>query len=259
MAFGIDSNVDAFSFDPTLTGALKAGVTGAAPSAAEVMRRKMFDEALKRSMGMIRAQRGMGAAAGARLGAQTQSQLSTEGAQQAAMLRAQELQQAIAQMLAQQQSAQQGHYQQQQLKQQADMFNAQQNQALTGSIMNMVGGMGQAAMGMFSDKRVKEDIKDAKENDMKEFMSALKGYTYKYKKDSPAPQSKNGEVGVMAQNLEKTRLGKKLVEEVKKFKMDGKGEMKEAGSVKMIRKEALGAALAGLGYLAKKIDALEKK
>ena len=66
-------------------------------------------------------------------------------------------------------------------------------------------GMGLSAAAMFSDERGKCDIEEI---DPSDFLDSLTGYKYKYK------DKKHGEgqqVGVMAQDLEKSEAGSKLV------------------------------------------------
>lgn len=60
----------------------------------------------------------------------------------------------------------------------------------------------------FSDERLKENIQPVDQNDFKEMKKHLKAYKFNYKSD------KHGQgdwVGVMAQDLEKSRLGRTLV------------------------------------------------
>jgi hypothetical protein len=73
-------------------------------------------------------------------------------------------------------------------------------------------GMGAAAMyyggAKFSDERLKTDIKPVAKSELKELKKLLKAYTFRYKN----PVHGEGEyVGVMAQDLEQSRLGKTLV------------------------------------------------
>lgn len=61
---------------------------------------------------------------------------------------------------------------------------------------------------LFSDERLKEDIKEISPSEMAEMKKNLKAYSFKYK----SPEHGEGEyVGVMAQDLEKSRLGRTLV------------------------------------------------
>jgi hypothetical protein len=74
----------------------------------------------------------------------------------------------------------------------------------------MVGGgtsLASAAI-MSSDRRVKTDIREASKEDLKELQSKLTPYIFKYK---DAIFGKGDFVGVMAQDLEKSKLGRTLV------------------------------------------------
>lgn len=83
------------------------------------------------------------------------------------------------------------------------------------------GGGGQSA----SDENVKKNVKESSDASkvITEFMDALKSYTYEYKKGAKQPGGKpnpEGEVsGVMAQDLEKTELGKQMVTDTKNGKV----------------------------------------
>lgn len=60
----------------------------------------------------------------------------------------------------------------------------------------------------FSDERLKTEIKPVTKDDLKEMKAKLKAYTFKYKSEIHG----RGEfIGVMAQDLEKSKLGKTLV------------------------------------------------
>lgn len=68
---------------------------------------------------------------------------------------------------------------------------------------------GQLGAGTLSDERAKNKVKDGKDK-LRKFLEASKGYEYEYR------DKKNGRgkhVSPMAQNLEKTALGKTMVEE----------------------------------------------
>lgn len=84
---------------------------------------------------------------------------------------------------------------------------------------NMIGaGATVAAAGVkASDERLKTDIAPVNKDDLAEMKAALKAYSYKYK------DSKYGDgefIGIMAQDLEKSKLGKTLVvEDENGFKM----------------------------------------
>jgi len=72
-----------------------------------------------------------------------------------------------------------------------------------------------------SDKRAKKDIKASKDkasreldkmagsgSDQRKFLDALQSYEYKYKHEG---KGATPQMGIMAQDLEKTRLGKQMV------------------------------------------------
>ena len=74
-----------------------------------------------------------------------------------------------------------------------------QSSRLTGAIT--------AGAAVLSDKRLKHNIEDASD-DAKAFIAALKPYKYDYKDKK---FGKGKQLGIMAQDLEKTKLGKKAV------------------------------------------------
>lgn len=85
-------------------------------------------------------------------------------------------------------------------------FQGALSQPTTGE--RVLGGVKDAAtIAMMSDRRLKTDIKDGSE-DADEFLAGLKAYRYRYK------DPKHGEgdqLGILAQDLEKTRLGKQAI------------------------------------------------
>lgn len=131
-------------------------------------------------------------------------------------------------LLAKQQAAAKG------LSVQSDQNNAQMGAAALGAIATI----GAAA----SDKRVKKDVEPA-DRDVEDFLSALSAKKYKY----TDPKYGFGEyLGIMAQDAEKTPMGKDIV-----FEKDG---------VKHVDlKRAFGAALASMAYLNKKVNKLERE
>lgn len=60
----------------------------------------------------------------------------------------------------------------------------------------------------FSDERLKENIQPVDQNDFKEMKKHLKAYKFNYKSDK---HGRGDWIGVMAQDLEKSRLGRTLV------------------------------------------------
>lgn len=88
----------------------------------------------------------------------------------------------------------------------------QQKQQAFGSVLSGGGAIGALAL---SDKRAKKDIKPA-DKDVDDLLDNLKPSSFKYKDES------NGEgeqTGIMAQDLEKSKVGKKMVHETPKGKM----------------------------------------
>jgi len=85
----------------------------------------------------------------------------------------------------------------------AQMAHQQARQGLLGTVGSVVGAI-------FSDKRVKKDLGKISKADIEEFKKSIKPYRFKYKDESMG----DGEwVGVMAQDLEKSKLGRTVVEE----------------------------------------------
>lgn len=73
---------------------------------------------------------------------------------------------------------------------------------------NLLGqGITGAAM-YFSDERLKENIQPVDKNEFKEMKKHLKAYRFNYKSDK---HGRGDWIGVMAQDLEKSRLGRTLV------------------------------------------------
>jgi hypothetical protein len=120
------------------------------------------------------------------------------------------------------------------------------NAQLTGSALSALGQVGGAFAGRppqaaaTSDKRVKENIRESDDIDIDNFLKQLVPYRFKYKEDTGLPQ--NDRLGIMAQDLEKSRIGSEIVRE-------------DSDNVKNIDlMEAVPKILASLGYLNKKID-----
>jgi len=100
---------------------------------------------------------------------------------------------------------------------QMSMGNAQAAaQIAQGNQMSNMIGQGTTAYAMYaSDERLKTDIKPVNKEDLAELRAAIKPYAYKYINSDLG----EGEfIGVMAQDLEKTKLGKTIIEEIDGFK-----------------------------------------
>lgn len=151
--------------------------------------------------------------------ATTQAQLGQEALSQQAQL-AQQAQMQMnalnAQMAALQVQAAQGNQQAaielEKLKQQgflgAKGLQTQQQAAGQQFAGGLVSGLAEAGATAFaSDSRLKTDIKNASK-DLREFMAAARGHKYKYKNEM---HGKGSQYSPMAQDLEKTKIGKSMV------------------------------------------------
>lgn len=129
----------------------------------------------------------------------------------------------------------------------ADAGLEAQRQAQKSQMIGQIGGtIGAIAA---SDENVKKDIKKGSATDkIEEFLGALKSYDYKYKdKQANGKENPEGEVtSVMAQDLEKSDLGKQMV----KDGPDGK---------EVDYGQGLAAMLAGIAELNERTKKLEKK
>lgn len=102
-----------------------------------------------------------------------------------------------------------------------------------------------AAM-MMSDKNVKKDIKEISPKDIEEFATKLKASAFKYKQPN-GESYQDGEVtGIMAQDLEKSKIGKQMVVDSPEGKM-------------VDMKKAVPATLAAVSEIMKRIKKLESK
>jgi len=130
---------------------------------------------------------------------------------------------------------------------------AAQREAKSG-ILSGLGSLATTAM-MFSDKRVKKDIKATTTkasreldkmagsgSESRKFLDALQSYEYKYKHEG---KDATPQMGIMAQDLEKTRLGKQMVVE------------NELGVKQVDFGRGFGALLASQAELNKRIKKLE--
>lgn len=81
--------------------------------------------------------------------------------------------------------------------------------AFEGGLLNTAGNIG--AGYMISDKTKKKDVADVPANDLEEFMASLDPKSFKYKDPNQPGASGGDNVGVMAQDVEKTPIGKTAV------------------------------------------------
>lgn len=96
-----------------------------------------------------------------------------------------------------------------------------------------------------SDKEMKKEIKSA-EKSTEDFLNKLSAKSYKYKDTSKPGTFEGDNYGIMAQDLEKSEMGKSLVVDTEEGKM-------------VDTKKGFGAVLASMSELNKRIAALEKR
>lgn len=96
-----------------------------------------------------------------------------------------------------------------QLKGLAESDRTQQgkDEKFTGDVMSKIGT---AMAAMMSDEREKKDVRPAGD-DLDEFMSSLDPKAFRYKDLSKGGTAPGEQVGVMAQDLEKTKVGRTMV------------------------------------------------
>lgn len=215
--------------------------SGIAPSIAQQQLGQATDQQSRQAMAMAASQRGSSNPALAFRQAQIgNQQMGLENAQAGAIMGEQERRQAD-QFIAQQAAAQRG------VALQQSMANQQADTAQRGQNLGMISGLGGAALGASSksDENAKENIEPAKDsaNEIETFMNAIKEYNYNYKSKKDGTGDKTG---VMAQDLEKTKVGKTMVDQ-------------DASGQKVVdTNKAIGAILAGMADLNKKIKKMEK-
>lgn len=90
-----------------------------------------------------------------------------------------------------------------------------------GNLLGGIAGIGGSIAGMFSDKDLKKNIKPG-EREVEELLANIKPETYEYKDDS---MGEGTHLSPMAQDLEKSEVGKSLVEDTPEGKVvdTGKG------------------------------------
>ena len=194
------------------------------PSAAEAQLQQASEANQRQAMALASSGRGNPALA-SRFAGQQQAQVGQQAAQQSAALRAQEQQAATTQLGSVLQGARQQELGTEQQRIQREQIAAgERNAALAaqaqadaaksaakaskqGGLMGMFGSLG---AGMMSDERKKEDKEHVADSDVEEFYSALQPKSYKYKDPHEAGASGGEKVGMMAQDVQETKLGDKL-------------------------------------------------
>ena len=205
-------------------GQQAAGVGG--PTAAQAQLQSATDQNMRSALAMAASGRGNAALAGQNAGRQ-RALMGQQAAQQSAALRAEEQQSAQAQLGSVLQGMQQtelGIEQQfiarEQMQANAEAAAKQRavdraatRSGATGSQQGGIMGMGSAVIAALSDETTKKDKKDVPDSDVTEFYKALESKTYKYKDPHQVGASEGEKVGMMAQDVDQTELGKKLFTE----------------------------------------------
>jgi len=207
----------------------------------ETPSQKQFAEQLQQTQrlqkGMVGSVRGLSGERARRYGQDFGSRLETEGRPRLASIRATEMQdaeEALTRFQGQRDALAlqylQMAYSAEDAKRMADleyqnMIQAFRDQKLAeykqridremGIFGGITGAVGRIAA-MFSDKNTKQNVSGVKSGEVNDFLGALKGYTYEYKdefkKHPQANDSKN--TGIMAQDLEKSSIGRTIIKEV---------------------------------------------
>lgn len=201
---------------------LKDKISGKTQTISELQYKQALDDLVKNQQSAVASSRGVSNTGLAQrnsmqIGAQAGLDIGRESA--AAKLAEQNQAQ---QMLLNQASAQRG------VAAQSAAANLQAQQQQQKNYQDIIGRIGGAAAGgtsgggggaaATSDENLKQDIKPSNGDASKvisEFMDALKSYTYEYKnKSNNGIKNPDGEVtSVMAQDLEKSPVGKRAVKE----------------------------------------------
>lgn len=258
---------------------LQGRASGQTPSLAEAQLRAAQDRSLAQQLAAARGARGGNQAALQRALVRQQGQTAAELAQQGAearMAEQQQAQQQLGQMIVQEQQladqlaqnylaqgftiAQARQQAQADLEKtnlgianqtnlanlQARIGNQEAVARVGGSLFEAAGTVGAGFASQKSDKNSKKDIKKA-DKEVKSFLDALQAYSYNYKNPKEKGASKGKSTSVMAQDLEKSSIGKSFVEKMS----DGKKGVNYA--------KGFGAIVAAQAHLNKRLNELESK
>lgn len=242
--------------------------TGQQAGAGELAVNRQMGQATAAQQAQARMARGSNSALAARTAARNTADLGVAGAGQAQMAALNDQTAARGQLAGVLGQQQQGAYQQQGLTQQQYVA---QNQAQLGYLGQLLGldqaqmqamlakanmglqdqGHGAALMQQAgtaiaaSDKKLKTDIKAAGDA-ADELMSKLRPVSYRYKDEQKYGEGKR--LGILAQHLEESKLGKSVVADLP----DGAGKGFDIG-------KGLSAALAGVARLHERLSVVEGK
>lgn len=247
---------------PAVIQQLSQQALGQGPSLAEAQLKSATNRNLAQQLAAAASMRGRNPAAAQRQVLMQQGDAGRQLAEQSAVARLQEQQQAMQQLTNQQQLADamtqnttqagfQAALAPKTANQQYDLARAgirQQNNAadkqLSGQIMGQIAGAGATAM-MASDENNKKNIRSGSK-DVSKFLDTLSAKNYEYKDDSAPGTTKGKRVGIIAQDLEKSDMGKTLVKDTPNGKM-------------VDTVQGFGAVLAAQAELNERLKALEGK
>lgn len=227
--------IKGFSMDPAavqaernLIARQEAIASGNAPSITELQYKQALEDSLKAQQSAVASTQGVSNTGLLQRQAMLQGQQAgLDVARESAAAKLSE-QRSADQLIAATAAAQRGvAFQQQAMNTQNTLANQKMQGEFIGSLASGAAKMGSGGAGggaagggaaASSDENMKTNIKENSSDANKtisEFMDALKSYTYEYKKGAKQPGGKpnpEGEVkSVMAQDLEKSDLGKQMV------------------------------------------------
>lgn len=130
----------------------------------------------------------------------------------------------------------------------ASAGQAQRSSALTGGLLGAAGSIGASVLSpaaAISDKDAKKNIKK-NDDKMKDFLNKLQAVSFDFKDPSEDGATEGKRFGILAQDLEKSEVGKSIV-------MDG------ADRKRLDIAQGFGTVLAAQAYLNKRLKELEDK
>lgn len=201
---------------------LRDQIAGKAPSISELQYQKGLEDIIKQQQSATASARGVSNVGLLQREAMMQGQQAgLDLARESAAAKVAE-QRGAQQALLNQAAAQRGVAQQSAAASLGAETEASKQRA--GFLGNLGGGAASMMAMAMSDENMKEDIKPSSDSGNKmveSFMDALKSYTYEYKnKKNNGKENPDGKVtSVMAQDLEKSELGKQMVKESPEGKM----------------------------------------
>jgi hypothetical protein len=217
----------------------KKTLTGETPSFAQAMLQQETDRNIANQQALAASTRGRDPSVAARQAMNNTAALNQQAVGQSTMLRAQEIEQARSGLTGAATGFAGGRNQAAQVGSAVGQADDPWNK-----MTQLVKAGGDAASAaMMSDETKKTDIKDGGPK-IEQFLDSIKAYAYKFKEGVKAPKGEH--VTPMAQDLEKSSIGKDMVEDTPEGKM-----------VDYAR--GFGAMLAAQAELHDRLKKLEKK